>query len=281
MITLTQIMEYATKLPPLPQTACRLAALVADENCTIDQITEVIEFDQVLTAQVLRYANSVESASQRRIETVRNAVIRMGAARILDRVIAGHVAAPMQEPIEGYGFTGDELWRHSVAAAVVAESLGSFTGAQVAGIAFTAALLHDLGKLLIGEVLGKPELKEILATLEKEEGESFEAAERNKLGYSHAQIGAQICSSWNLPQRIVIAIRDHHRLTEHEDPVTDCVRLSNLTAKIIGEGIGYEGMAFVVDTACARRFGFCKESFEAFCATAACRFNEIIETFSR
>jgi putative nucleotidyltransferase with HDIG domain len=281
MITLTQIMEHASKLPPLPQTACRLSVLVADENCTIDQITEVIEFDQVLTAQVLRYANSVESSSQHRIESVRDAVIRMGAARILERVIAGHVAGTMQEPLEGYGFPGDDLWRHSVAAAVAAETLGTYTGTQVAGIAFTAALLHDLGKLLIGEVIGKTELKEIIAFLDKEEGESFEAAERNRLGYSHAQIGAQICSSWNLPERIVIAIRDHHRLNEHDDPVTDCVRLSNLTAKIIGEGIGYEGMAFVIDTACARRFGFNRESYEGFCANAAYRFNEIIETFSQ
>lgn len=281
MITLTQIMEHASKLLPLPQTSCRLAALVADENCTTDQITKVIEFDQVLTAQVLRYANSVESSSQRRIESVRNAVIRMGAARILERVIAGHVAGTMQEPLEGYGFPGDDLWRHSVAAAVAAESLGTYTGTQVAGIAFTAALLHDLGKLLIGEVIGNVELKEILDSLDKEEGESFEAAERNKLGYSHAQIGAQICSSWNLPERIVVAIRDHHRLNEHDDPVVDCVRLSNLTAKIIGEGIGYEGMAFVVDTACARRFGFCKESYEGFCASASYRFNEVIDTFSQ
>ena len=76
MITLSQIMEHASRLSPLPQTACKLAGLIADDRCSIDQITNVIEYDQVLTVEVLRFANSVASASQRHIDTVRNAVIR-------------------------------------------------------------------------------------------------------------------------------------------------------------------------------------------------------------
>jgi putative nucleotidyltransferase with HDIG domain len=279
MITLSQIMEHAAMLAPLPQTACKLAAMVADDRSTVEKVAGVIEFDQVVTADVLRYANSVASASQHRIDTVRTAVIRMGAARILERLIAEHVQSTMREPIAGYGFLGDELWRHSVAAAVVAESLGSFTGTQIAGLSFTAALLHDLGKLVIGKFIGGKELHRMLSAVKNEENGAFETAEKQLLGYSHAQIGAQICSVWNLPERIVAAIRDHHRAEDADDPVADCVRLSNLTAKIIGEGIGHEGMAFVVDTSCARRFGFCKESYEAFCANAKCRFNEVIDLY--
>ncbi|MBN1759975.1 MAG: HDOD domain-containing protein [Chitinispirillaceae bacterium] len=279
MITLERIMEYASTLAPLPQTACRLAAMVADDRSTIDQIAEVIEFDQVLTVEVLRFANSVASASQRKIDTVRTAVIRMGAARILERLIAGHVQQTMRQPIVGYGFQGDELWRHSVAAAVVAESLGSYTGTQIAGISFTASLLHDIGKLVIGRCIGDEELRSVLAAVNSERKEAFETVEKQLLGYSHAQIGAQICATWNLPERIVIAIRNHHLVDEADDPVTDCVRLSNLTAKLIGEGIGHEGMALVIDTTCARRFGFSKESFEAFCANASYRFNEVIATY--
>ena len=279
MITLELIMEQASTLAPLPQTACRLAALVADDHSTIDQIAAVVEYDQVLTADVLRFANSAASASQRRIDTVRNAIIRMGAARILERLIAGHVRSTMRQPIAGYGFQGDDLWRHSVAAAVVAESLGTFTGTQIAGISFTAALLHDIGKLVIGRLIGGDELRSLLAKVDCEGNEAFETSEKRLLGYSHAQIGAQICSAWNLPERIVTAIRDHHRTDEVTDPVVDCVRLSNLTAKLIGEGIGHEGMAFVVDTSCARRFGFCKETFEAFCADVKYRFNEVIDKY--
>jgi putative nucleotidyltransferase with HDIG domain len=280
MITFDQIMENATQLTPLPQTVCKLAVLVADEKSTIDQIVAVFEYDQVLTAMVLRYANSVESASQRRIDTVRNALIRMGSARILERIIASHVQSVMKKPIVGYGFYSDELWRHSVAAAVVAESLGSFTGTQTAGISFTAALLHDLGKLLLGRLIGDTELKKMLQSIDRENNEVFEAVERQLFGYSHAQIGAQICASWNLPECIVKAIRNHHHVSENDDVVSDSVRLSNLGAKIIGEGIGHEGMAFVINEACAQRFGFSKESFESFCAGARYRFNEVIESFN-
>jgi len=280
MITMNQIMEHAATLKPLPQTACRLAALVADEHSTIDDIVAVFEFDTVLTAEVLRYANSVMSASQKRIETLKGAVIRMGAARILERLIAGQIYGEMQKPIDSYGLLSNELWRHSVASAVAAESLGAFTGMQIAGIAFTAALLHDIGKLLIGKVIGTAELKQIFLAASEDKGRAFESIEQYQIGFSHAQIGAQLCGSWNLPDRITVAVRDHHRVGDVDDPVTDCVRLSNITAKVIGEGIGHEGMAMTVDSECARKFGFSKESYETFCVSVKCKFNELMEIYS-
>ena len=277
MITMHQIMEHATSLKPLPQTACKLAALVAYERTTIDQIVAVFELDAVLTAEVLRYANSIASASRSRVDTLKGAVVRMGAARILERIIAGQLYGEMKNPVDAYGLLSNELWRHSVAAAVAAESLGAFTGMQISGIAFTAALLHDIGKLLIGKVIGEQELQLILKTAEEDKARTFESIEQCRIGFTHAQIGAQLCDRWNLPEKITAAVRDHHRLSGQDDPVTDCVRLSNMTAKIIGEGIGYEGMAFSIDIECARKFGFSKETYEAFCANVKVKFNELIE----
>lgn len=276
MITMTDILKYAADLQPLPQTACKLASLVADEKSTIEDISSVIEFDPVLTAEVLRYANSVMSGSKRRIDSVKGAVIRMGAARILERIIAGHLESDLKQPVDAYGLLQNELWRHSVAAAVAAESLGAFTGMKITGLAFTAALLHDIGKLLVGKVIGRELLTSLLDKMNNDSSLSFETVERNLIGYSHAQIGAQLCGAWNLPDRLVIAVRDHHRGSESEEIITDCVRMSNLTAKIIGEGIGHEGMALQMETDCAHRFGFNKESFEAFCATVKLKFNDII-----
>jgi len=280
MITMNTIMEQAAQLQPLPQTACKLAALVADETSTIDAIVSVIEFDAVLTAEVLRYANSVMSASSRRIDTLKAAVIRLGAARILERIIAGHFQEEMQRSVDAYGLLRNELWRHSVASAVAAESLGAFTGMPIAGIAFTAALLHDIGKLLIGRIIGKDDLRQLLKSADSNDTKTFESVEQTIIGFSHAQIGAQLCGSWNLPDRITIAVRDHHRSATTDEPVTDCVRLSNMTAKVIGEGIGHEGMAFAIDNVCARKFGFTKESYEAFCANVRCKFNELMELFA-
>lgn len=280
MITMGQIMEQASKLKPLPQTACKLASLVSDEKSTIDEMVAVFEFDVVLTAEVLRYANSVMSASQKRVDTLKGAIIRMGAARILERIIAGHIQSEMAHPVDAYGLLSNELWRHSVASAVAAELLGAFTGMQIAGIAFTAALLHDIGKLLIGRVIGNSDLQMILENTGEDRDRAFEEIEQYRVGFSHAQIGAQLCGSWNLPDRITVAVRDHHRAGVLDDPVSDCVRLSNMTAKVIGEGIGFEGMAFSIDIEGAKRFGFTIESYEGFCANVKFKFNELMEMFS-
>jgi len=281
MITLNELMEHAARLSPIPQSMGKLAALVADERSTIDQIIRVIEYDQVLTAHVLRYANSAASASQRRIDTVKDAVIRIGAGRMLAEVVAGHVRDDMRQPIDGYGYGKNELWRHSVAAAVVAEQLGTFTGKQISGISFTAALLHDLGKLVLGRAIGEEEAHSIFQSIHEHRDQSFEIAEQRLIGYSHAQIGAMICESWNLPEQIVKAIRLHHSTYTEDDPVVDSVKLSNMVARVIGEGIGFEGMAFIIDTEVARRFGLSKESFETLCARVKHRFNEVIETFEQ
>lgn len=279
MIPTNVVMEYASQLQPLPQTASKLATCIADEHCSVDEIATVIEFDPVLTAEVLRYANSVMSASTRKIESVKSAVIRMGAARILERIIAGHLQEDMMQPIGAYGLLSNELWRHSMASAVIAESLGAFTGMQVTGIVFTAALLHDIGKLLIGKAVGSAELSDMLQIAAKDENLAYETIEYQRIGVSHAQIGALLCSAWNLPDKIMVAVRDHHKPGKEDDLITDCVKLCNMTAKVIGEGIGYEGMAFTIDVERIRKFGFCKDSYEAFCANARCKFNEVIEFF--
>ena len=120
MKPITEIVTQAEKLKPLPNTVVKLAQVIADEHSTIDDVTEIIRYDQALTADILKIANSAFSASNRSIDNIRDAVIRLGSARILEMVVSKKVKFIMKRGLDQYGYSENDLWRHSVASALAA-----------------------------------------------------------------------------------------------------------------------------------------------------------------
>jgi putative nucleotidyltransferase with HDIG domain len=280
MMTVQAIMKSVGELSALPPTAPRLALVIADDASTVDDVAAVLQYDQALTLDILKYANSVMSASSRTIATVKDAVVRLGGARVLERVVARHVKGVMQAPLASYGYSEKDLWRHSVAAAVAAEQLGAFTKSKTTGLSFTAALLHDIGKLILSRCAPADDMTRIFRKVFDEPMKfTCEQAERDVLGFSHADVGADIASSWQLPPLIVEAVRNHHSLSVANEPVTDAVRIANIVARCIGEGIGNEGMSCAVDTNLAQRVGISREQFEAICAHSSRRLGLVISQF--
>ena len=248
MIAISDALKEISLLEPIPRTAVKLAALIADSASTMDQITEVIRYDPALTADILKLANSAFSGSQRRIVEPKDAVVRLGGARILERLLGKEVRSSMQSPLDAYGYGEDELWRHSVAAAAAAEMLSTVTTARIGAVSFTAALLHDIGKLIISRIAPAEAMEEVRSLVSRQSAPlTGEMAENKVLGFSHADIGARVASAWQLPDSIVAAIRDHHDAAASVDPVTDSVKIANLAARSIGEGLGREGMSLAID----------------------------------
>lgn len=280
MKTLSEIVLEAEKLKPLPQTAARLAQVIADERSGIDEVSEVIQYDQALVAEVLRIANSSFSATKRAITTIREAVIRLGSGRILEMIISNRVRGEMNTPLVHYGYSEEDLWNHSVASALAAELLNKHIRVNVSGISFTAALLHDIGKLVMVRVLPADDMKKVWARIAESKC-SWADAEKQVFNFTHADIGAHIAHVWQLPEKIVQAIRNHHNVNADFDPVTDCVRVANVVARVIGQGIGYEGMSMSVDSEISQRLDLSREHFEILCADTACKFNEIIAQYSQ
>ncbi len=277
MTGISDLLHSAATLPPLPPVAPKLAQILSDTDSSAADVADVLQYDQALTLDVLKYANCVLSSSSRRIVTVREAVIRVGGARILEHIVARHVKKALQMPLDPYGYSGDELWRHSVAAATAAEQLGTLTGSPGAGVSFTAALLHDVGKLVL--VTGAPTgaMKRVVAGVFAEK--TFELAEREEFGFSHADIGAAIAESWLLPRSISEAIRNHHAYGERGSPASDAVKISNLVALSIGEGIGHEGMKVSIDRELAARAGMTRERFETLCAATGAKLTSVLSMF--
>lgn len=280
MITLRQILQETETLSPLSPTAPKLAQVISNPDSSAEDVAGVLQFDQALTLDVLKYANSAMSASSRTIATVKDAVIRLGGARILEWVVARHIRSMVQVPLPSYGYSEKDLWRHSVASALAAEQLGSVNNGRITGLSFTAALLHDIGKLIIGRKTVDGDMDSVFKFMFNDDRKiTFEQRERTAYGFSHADIGAEIAASWQLPETIVQAIRHHHAPEHTDEPVTDAVRVSNLVARTIGEGIGDEGMCLSIDAGLATRTGMSREQFELLCARTAGRFEAVLSMY--
>ena len=106
---------------------------------------------------------------------------------------------------------------------------------------FTAALLHDVGKLVLGEFV-KDEFQQIETAVS--EGIAFETAETIVLGTNHADTGAHILTNWSLPDEIVNAVRWHHAPEKAQQTSTmlDIVHVANFMSMMIGVGIGRDGL---------------------------------------
>jgi putative nucleotidyltransferase with HDIG domain len=272
------VQGYLRKLQPLPPTALRLAGLLDSPLSSVDECVAVIRYDEAITLAILTYANSAFSGASRQITDIRSAVIRLGGGRILKDILARHLKSILCESLDDYGYAEADLWRHSVAAATAVESLGPYLVNPIGGLAFAAALMHDIGKLILARAAPKTVMDEIWNKVSLEAC-TCEQAENSVFGFSHADVGAEMMVEWKMPEAIQRSVRNHHAVCAEPDAMTDCVSVANVVARSVGEGIGFEGMRFGHDSRAAARLGLTKDIVEKVCAQTTCRMREILSFF--
>jgi HD-like signal output (HDOD) protein len=279
VIALNDVIQDIDLLDPLPAAAAKLAKIARDWEADINEAVTVIRYDQGLTANILRYANSPMGGARYRIAQVRDAVVRLGIPKVLEIAVTAHVRSQMTRALPEYGYGKEELWKHSVASAMAADVLVSMASTQVPAHSFTAALLHDVGKLVLARHLDSPHLKAI-AHLISNHGLTYSQAEQEVLGFTHATIGARVTEIWNLGPEIAEAVGAHHEFDGDAGPAADAVRICNLAAKTVGCGLGTEGMNIAGDVGATERLGLSREDFEALCAEVQTFMPEIESLYS-
>lgn len=205
MIEAAKLVARLNALPAMPAAVMRLSELVYDEAATASDFERVIRPDPALTANVLRAANSVFYRGVREVASVRDAVARMGLRRVFEVAVSGAFRRTLPAVILGYDLPVSEFWRHCVAVAQVCERLAREHRLMVPNIAFTAGLLHDVGKLVIGMCLADVVSGSwTLADLASPE------AEQKAFGFDHPDVGEEIALRWCLPVAVKDAACWHH-----------------------------------------------------------------------
>jgi putative nucleotidyltransferase with HDIG domain len=251
---LRHIMTQVKSFPGMPATAARLMPLLQNPDSSASKIEEILKYDPGLTANILKLTNSAYFGLPSRVSSVRQAIMLLGWKRLLQLVMTMCMSALMKKPVPGYDLPRGELWRHSVAVSVAADLLVKSLSISDADEVFTAALLHDIGKLILGDYV-QEDLEKIEGMVTK--GISFEVAEYVVLGTNHATIGARILQNWSLPQELVNAVSWHHdpESCDHYCLLSDVVHVANIVGRRVGFGKGRDGQALEPSLEVAERLG--------------------------
>lgn len=277
MLDLHQLVDKAHHLEAIPMSGTKLASLIADTNSTIESIIEVVSLDQSLAARALRAANSAASAARSPITTVKDAVVRLGRSTMLTLGFGPKVRQNLQQALPEFGLAENMLWRHSVAAALAAESLGSFGKVAVPPEAYAAALLHDIGKLVLARFLD-PDLLSFLQRAQDEGHCHPLQAEMEILEVNHAELGALVARHWGLPESIALGIQYHHTPTDEHPLVCHVVCVADVLAKIV-EPTSKTPPYPEDHTASFQKLGVDSKLQERVCQAVSARFGKVLELF--
>jgi len=262
-LSLESIVEAVNDLPALPTVVTRVIQLTDDPNSTAQDINNVLNQDQAITARVLRLANSAFYGYTRRINTVTDAVVFMGFKTIRSIVIAASVSDILNQEIAGYALEHGELWKHSQSAAMAARLIARKAKFPTLDLAYTAGLLHDIGKVILNRTM-----KEAYIDVVERVGEGeipFNQVENEILGFNHAQVGSKVAAKWNLPDQLVEAIEFHHNPDQAtiNPKLTAIVHLADAVCVAMGIGIGVDGMLYPMSSQAIELLGFDESAIEA------------------
>lgn len=226
-------------LPPAFELIPRLLVLLDDPDTNADTLAQIIHADAGLTTDVIRAANTAAYSGATRIESLPQAIVRLGLREIY-RILTLIITSPNLMNLDTYGFQRVDLWQHSVACAFGAQILARNLPQQDPEVAYTTALLHDIGKLVMVQVAKA----DYLALIDNCSGNNTAhfIAEQNAYQSDHAQIGSLLLKRWRFPEEITAAIRFHHDPAQAPDNAKNLVSLiyaSNIIAYRLGLGSGF------------------------------------------
>ena len=201
-------LDRIDSLPTLPAIAMEVNKLLLSYDTSINALCNCIEKDQAMVSKILKLVNSAFFGLKARIGTIPHAVVILGFNTIRNAVVSLSIIDVFCTKKIFDGFDIKPFWKHSVAVAVTSKYLAEKTRINSADDCFVGGLLHDMGKIVLVQHFNDLFQKVWLAT--KDGGRSFYEAEKSEIPIDHAQIGGYLARKWQLPTRLVDAIRYHH-----------------------------------------------------------------------
>jgi HD-like signal output (HDOD) protein len=218
-------------LPVLPRTYLALRGALANPNISLNSIVQIVESDVGISAKILQLVNSAFFGLPREISTLQTAVSFLGTQLVQNLVLSAEVFKVFEKaaPIKGFSF--EDLHLHSQLAAKIAGRIPA--SSHIHGAAIVAALLHDMGKLVLA--VRSPKHFERAVQGASEEGEPLYLVEQQLIGVSHAEVGAYLLGIWGLPTPVVEAVAHHHDPNRIPHDALDAVGIVHI-ANVLAHG---------------------------------------------
>jgi putative nucleotidyltransferase with HDIG domain len=206
--TSREIRHAIKHVRPIPQIALKIARMIHRDRYNMSEVAHEIKQDQIISAKVIRLCNSTFMGLRNRTDSIDRAAVVLGEKQLLQLVMSASLEQFFSYSGEGYSLCKGGLFQHALRTAMVAEQLARFTGKAPSDTAYTAGLLHDIGKVVLDQYIAsvypffyrRTQIDEI----------DLCEAEEQKLGITHPAAGGLLAEKWSLPDSLTDAIRHHH-----------------------------------------------------------------------
>ncbi len=234
-----KITEAVLSLPVLPTITSKILEVVDNPRSSAGDLANLVAKDQVLTAKVLKMANSPFYGLPQRVYTVKQAVVLMGFDSLKEISLSLSIFNIFKNEKSSPYFNITEFWKHSIGVGLGTQLIAKKVHYRDTGMAFTAGLLHDLGKLVLNHYL--PHEFNQVQDLVNEKGMSLKEAELLVWGVEHGQVGAWLGERWRLPSLLTETMQYHHQPLKSEKEKGLCVLLYLADALVAKSGLGKRG----------------------------------------
>jgi putative nucleotidyltransferase with HDIG domain len=222
------ILDTIEKLIPIPQITFNIANMLSDEGIDIGSIADEIKKDQVLSAKILRLCNSAYISPSRKIASIDHAILYLGSKMLLQMVITAQVEGIYQSSERGYSLCRGGMFHHALATARLSRVLAMIRRDLDPDIAYTAGLLHDIGKVVLDQFIA--DVQPLFYRMIMEQGKDSCQLEQKIVGFDHCQTGLMLCENWNLPDILEDVILFHHAplTTENNKEMVNLIYVADL-----------------------------------------------------
>lgn len=203
-----RVLAKLRNLPTLPEVAMKVMEVANNPRSSAADMAKVISQDQALTARILRLVNSAYYGFPRKISTITQAIVILGFRTVRDLVLNISISDMFNAKVQA-GINVEALWLHNLAVAVASKVLARKIGYDQPEEAFTAGLLHDLGKLVLVKLI--PQEYERVVSIAKNSNKWIRDVEEDLLEIDHSIVGKWVADQWKFPLQLTHAIHMHHQ----------------------------------------------------------------------
>jgi putative nucleotidyltransferase with HDIG domain len=230
--TVTALLDAADRLGLFPTAAIDIFDTLRDPEVDGRKLAAVIGRDPVLTARILKVANSPFYGRAQRIGTIAQALVLMGLPVVRDLTVSFALVAMSKQASPAVG----AQWQHMLSTGVLCAGLARVVRTVDAASAMVVGTLHDIGELIMLEV--EPQRHgQVLARMRPDDPR-ITLAERIVFGIDHAELGAACVMQWGLPPTYAAVVRDHHvPIVERGLPLASVLQLADAAVGLLERGV--------------------------------------------
>ncbi|VAW85478.1 hypothetical protein MNBD_GAMMA16-1918 [hydrothermal vent metagenome] len=232
-----KLVDMVDTMPAFPSSVTKILQLTSDINSSPKALIEVIDHDPVMTIKILILVNSAYFGLSKKIISIKQGVVILGI-NTLKNLAVTIAAMGMLPQNSNSKFDSNQFLLHSLGTATIARLLGQKlqVSAKEASDYFVAGLLHDFGKVVLVQFM--PEEMEKALTRAANEGIPLFQTEAEEIRSDHTELGGMLAEKWQLPEDLVISLREHHKpiTTGDTAKMRDCVIAANSIIKCLEFG---------------------------------------------